>query len=96
MFTVKTVNFGVRELILFVNFRNDVISFSGYPPTFKPQFIRHNHQKKMYLMEHQGMQYILAHYKLTDCHCKDLNGPYKMGNDHEEFEVRYVYVLHYK
>ena len=41
-------------------------------------------------MVHQEMQYILAHYKLTDCDCTEPNGSYKMGNDHEEFEVRYV------
>ena len=65
----------------------DDIDFHGYPPTFKPQFIRHVHQKKMYLVEHEGNQYILAHYNLTDCDCTEPNGPYKMGASHEEFEV---------
>ena len=38
----------------------------------------------------QGMQYILAHYKLTDCDCTEPNDLYKMGNSHEEFEVKYI------
>ena len=72
---------------MLIPLRMDGVNFHGYPPAFEPQFIRHVYQKKMYLMEHEGMQFILAHYQLTDRDCTGQSGPYQMGVSHEEFEV---------
>ena len=66
--------------------RNDVISFHGYPPDYKPDYIRHVH-RKMYLVPYQGTEVILAHFDVSDCKCGSSSGPFKLECSHEELEV---------
>jgi hypothetical protein len=68
---------------------NDVISFHGYPPDYKPDYIRHVH-RKMYLVPYQGTEVILAHFDVSDCKCGSSSGPFKLECSHEELELWHV------
>lgn len=77
-----------RKLVetLTVDKEKHIISFHGYPDDYKPNFIRYIH-RKLYLVEHDGSQYISAHFALRDCCCASANGPHNLDSSHEELEL---------